>query len=54
MVRTTGWYRIRTPEVDEPDQALLASVMKPGGVAEVAAVRLNAALDRLRMEPRQK
>ena len=54
MARTTGWYRIHASETNEPDQALLASVMKPGGVADVAAARLNTALDRLRLETQPK
>jgi len=54
MVRTTGWYRLQTPEVDEPDPVFLESVMQPGGVARASAIRLNAALQRLQVEPRSK
>jgi hypothetical protein len=52
LVRSTGWYRIHTAEEGDPDLALLGAVMKPGGVAGVSAVRLNAALERLRVNPR--
>jgi hypothetical protein len=52
LVRSTGWYRIHTAEEGEPDQTLLDSVMKPGGVAAASASRLNAALERLRLDAR--
>jgi hypothetical protein len=52
LVRSTGWYRIHTAEEGDPDLALLGSVMKPGGVAGVSAVRLNDALERLRVDTR--
>ena len=54
LVRSTGWYRIHTAEEGEPDPALLGSVMKPGGVAGASIVRLNAALERLRVDTRGK
>jgi hypothetical protein len=50
LVRSTGWYRIHTAEEGEPDLTLLGSVMKPGGVAGASVIRLNAALERLRVD----
>ncbi|MDH4064232.1 MAG: hypothetical protein OEW19_07505, partial [Acidobacteriota bacterium] len=44
LVRSTGWYRIHTPESGEPDTALLGSVMTPGGVARTSAMWMNTAL----------
>lgn len=51
LVRTTGWYRIHTPESGEPNVALLGSVMKTGGIAEWSAALMNLALERARPDP---
>ncbi len=48
LLRTHGWYRIHTAGEGEPDAALLTGVFtRPTGVARMAAVRLNGALERL-------
>jgi hypothetical protein len=49
LLRSTGWYRIHTAGDGEPDLALLAASVKPGGIAAASAARLNVALERLRM-----
>ena len=48
LLRSTGWYRIQTPAVGEPDVATLDAVARdPLGLSRESVVRLNAALARL-------
>jgi hypothetical protein len=48
LLRSTGWYRIHTPAVGEPDVATLDAVARdPLGLSRGSVVRLNAALARL-------
>lgn len=48
LLRSTGWYRIHTPAVGEPDVATLDAVARaPLGLSRASVVRLNAALARL-------
>jgi hypothetical protein len=48
MLRTHGWYRLHAGGDGEPDAELLAAVFdRPAGVARMAAVRMNGALERL-------
>jgi hypothetical protein len=48
ILRSTGWYRIRTDESLRPDTALLRSVLnQPLGVSRAAVARLNARLAEL-------
>lgn len=45
LLRSTGWYRIHTPEVGEPNVALLRRVgVEPGAVSRLAVARMNEAL----------
>ncbi len=45
LVRSTGWYRVHTAEVGEPDVALLSRLTtEPGAISRVATGRLNDAL----------
>jgi len=48
LVRSHGWYRIRTAETGDPDTALLESVAgQPLGVSSAAVARANHMLRRL-------
>lgn len=45
LARTTGWYRIRTPESGEPQTAITDRLeTEPGAVARFAVTRMNRAL----------
>ncbi len=45
LVRSTGWYRVHTPEVGEPDLALLGRLTaEPNGASRISVARLNDAL----------
>ena len=45
LVRSTGWYRVHTPEVGEPDLALLGRLnAEPNGASRISVARLNDAL----------
>jgi hypothetical protein len=50
VLRSTGWYKIHASEEDEPDLPLLNSVSVPGGIARISAIRMNAALEMLRVK----
>jgi hypothetical protein len=48
LLRTTGWYRIDTPNEGVPDVAALAALGRdPFAIARASVTRLNAALARL-------
>ncbi len=48
LLRTTGWYRIDTPNEGAPDVAALAALGRdPFAIARASVARLNAALARL-------
>jgi hypothetical protein len=45
LLRSTGYYRIHSPEAGEPDLTLLKRVLsKPAAIAQISIVRLNQAL----------
>lgn len=45
LVRSTGWYRIHSPEVGDPDVALLTRLFaEPNAISRVAVAQLNEAL----------
>ncbi|MFQ5889362.1 MAG: hypothetical protein ACE5JR_04840 [Gemmatimonadota bacterium] len=45
VLRSTGWYRIHTPGVGEPDLWALERIeSEPGAVARLSVARMNAAL----------
>jgi hypothetical protein len=45
LVRSTGWYRIHTPEVGEPDLALLNRVLtEPYAISRISVARMNETL----------
>jgi hypothetical protein len=48
LLRSTGWYRIHSPDTAEPDIALLREVMeRPRGAARVSVARFNEAMQAL-------
>ena len=45
LLGSTGWYRIHTPEVAEPDVALLNRVLtEPRAISRISVARMNEAL----------
>jgi hypothetical protein len=45
LLRSTGYYRIHSPEAGEPDLTLLKRVLsEPAAIAQISIVRLNQAL----------
>jgi hypothetical protein len=45
LVRSTGWYRLHTPEVGAPDARMLSRVLtEPHGASRLAVARFNDAL----------
>ena len=45
ILRSSGWYRIHTPESGDPDRELLTAVLtQPRGGSKFATERLNRAL----------
>ena len=48
ILRSTGWYRIRTDESRAPDVALLRAIQSDRlGISRAAVVRLNGRLEQL-------
>jgi hypothetical protein len=48
LLRSTGWYRVDTPQTGEPDFASLAGLAKDSlAVGRASVLQLNAALTRL-------
>jgi hypothetical protein len=48
LVRTTGWYRIHTPQTGAPQTALLRRLAgEPWAISRLSTARLNDALDRM-------
>ena len=45
VLRSTGWYRIHTPEAGQPDTAMLTRVAhEPGAISRIAVAMMNDAL----------
>jgi hypothetical protein len=48
ILRSTGWYRVDSPETGEPDVASLSGLARDSlAVGRASVARLNAALVRL-------
>jgi len=45
LLESTGWYRIHTPELAEPDVALLGRVLRePRAISRISIARMNQML----------
>jgi hypothetical protein len=46
LLRSTGWYKINSPETGEPDVELLRMIERElGAIARIAVARQNAAIE---------
>lgn len=53
LVRSTGWYRIHTPEVGEPDVAVLNRVLtEPHAISRISIAWMNEALRAMQLSAR--
>lgn len=53
LLRSTGWYRIHTPETAEPDITLLDRVRRePGAIARISVARMNEVVQAARASAR--
>jgi hypothetical protein len=53
LVRSTGWYRIHTPDVGEPDVTLLNRVLtEPYAISRISVAWMNEALRAMQLSVR--